>query len=182
MEREWVVEESVAVEASAADVYAAVADPRRMREWSPEVFAAWVRGRTVAPGTRFVGFNRIGWRVWFTTCQVTAAVPGEAFAFRVSSFGIPVALWGYRIEDVTGEDAAGEDAGQDAAGKDVTGDAAPRTRLTEYWEDQRRDTRGAAFVSLLGRLFTGVRADRRAAVNREGMKATLNRIKTATER
>ena len=168
MEREWVVEESVAIEASAEDVYAAVADPGRMREWSPEVFAAWVRGGTVAPGTRFVGFNRISWRVWFTTCQVTAAVPGEAFAFRVSSFGMPVALWGYRIEDVAG-------ANRDAAG-------APRTRLTEYWEDQRRDGRGAAFVSLLGRLFTGVRADRRAAVNREGMKATLDRIKAAVER
>ncbi|TDC83663.1 SRPBCC family protein [Actinomadura sp. 7K507] len=189
MEREWVVEESVAIEASASDVYAAVADPRRMREWSPEVFAAWVRGRTIAPGTRFVGFNRIGWRVWFTTCQVTAAVPGEAFAFRVSSFGVPVALWGYRIEEIAGQDDTGQDgasqddAGQDGAGQDgAEGGSGPRTRLTEYWEDQRRDNRGAAFVSLLGRLFTGVPAGRRAAVNRDGMRATLDRIRTATEK
>ncbi|MFG2089258.1 MULTISPECIES: SRPBCC family protein [unclassified Spirillospora] len=164
MEREWVVEESVSVAATAEAVYAAVADPRRMREWSPEVFAAWVRGRSIAPGTRFVGFNRIGWRVWFTTCQVTAAVPGEAFAFRVSSFGMPVALWGYRIEDIADDPSE------------------PRTRLTEYWEDLRRDGRGAAFVSLLGRLFTGVPADRRAAVNRGGMRATLDRIGTAVEK
>ncbi|MEU8346592.1 Polyketide cyclase / dehydrase and lipid transport [Actinomadura meyerae] len=164
MEREWVVEESTAVAAGARDVYAAVADLRRMGDWSPEVFAVWVRGRAVAPGTRFVGFNRIGWRVWFTTCQVTAAVPGEAFAFRVSSFGMPVALWGYRFEDVSDDPAA------------------PRTRLTEYWEDLRRDGRGAAFVSVLGKVFTGVPAERRAAVNRAGMRATLDRIRTAVER
>ncbi|MGW2310469.1 SRPBCC family protein [Actinomadura luteofluorescens] len=164
MEREWVVEESVVVAAPARDVYAAVANPRRMGEWSPEVFATWMRGRAVGPGTRFVGFNRIGWRVWFTTCQVSAAVPGEAFAFRVSSFGLPVALWGYRFEDVSQDPSA------------------PRTRLTEYWEDQRRDHRGAGFVSLLGRVFTGVPAEGRAEVNRKGMRATLDRIRTAVEK
>ncbi|SNS46314.1 SRPBCC family protein [Actinomadura mexicana] len=164
MEREWVVEESVVVAAPARDVYAAVADLRRMGEWSPEVFATWVRGRAVGPGTRFVGFNRIGWRVWFTTCQVSTAVPGEVFAFRVSSFGVPVALWGYRFEDVAQDPSA------------------PRTRLTEYWEDQRRDHRGAGFVSLLGKLFTGVPAEGRAEVNRKGMRATLDRIRTAVEK
>ncbi|NVI86781.1 SRPBCC family protein [Actinomadura sp. BRA 177] len=164
MEREWVVEESTSVAAGPGDVYAAVADLRRMGEWSPEVFAIWVRGKTVAPGARFVGFNRIGWRVWFTTCQVTAAVPGKAFAFRVSSFGMPVALWGYRFEDVSDDPSA------------------PRTRLTEYWEDLRRDNRGAKFVSILGKVFTGVAAERRAAVNRAGMRATLDRIRTAVEK
>ncbi|MEU6036355.1 SRPBCC family protein [Actinomadura sp. NPDC047616] len=158
MEREWVAEESVLVDAAAAAVYEAVSDPRRMREWSPELFAVWVRGRGPAgEGTRFVGFNRIGWRVWFTTCEVTAAVPGEVFAFRVSSFGMPVALWGYRVEGV------GENS----------------TRLTEYWHDLRRDQRGAAFVSLLGRVFTGVPAERRAEVNRRGMRRTLERIRAA---
>ncbi|WP_067801076.1 SRPBCC family protein [Actinomadura formosensis] len=164
MEREWVVEESVAVSAGSEAVYAAVADLRRMGEWSPEVFAVLVRGRTIAPGTRFIGFNRIGWRVWFTTCQVTSAVPGKAFAFRVSSFGMPVALWGYRVEDVSDDPST------------------PRTRLTEYWEDLRRDNRGAAFVSLLGKVFTGVPAQGRAAVNRAGMRATLDRVRTAVEK
>ncbi|WP_131742573.1 SRPBCC family protein [Actinomadura roseirufa] len=163
MEREWVVEESVAIDAAAGDVYAAVADPRRMGDWSPEVFATWVRDRAIEPGARFVGFNRIGRRVWFTTCQVTVALPGEAFAFRVSTFGMPVALWGYRIEDV--------------------GDAsAPRTRLTEYWEDLRRDGRAATVAALLGRVFTGVPAERRAEVNRAGMRATLDRIRAGVRR
>ncbi|MBA9007969.1 SRPBCC family protein [Thermomonospora cellulosilytica] len=162
MEREWVAEESVVVAAEPARVYEAVADLRRMGEWSPECFAVWVRGRPakpVGPGTGFVGFNRIRWRVWFTTGRVTAAVPGEVFAFRVSSFGIPVAVWGYRMEDIGGG----------------------RTRLTEYWEDLRRQGRRAAFVSLLGRVFTGVPAGERAALNRRGMRATLERVKAALE-
>ncbi|GAA4235638.1 hypothetical protein GCM10022254_43300 [Actinomadura meridiana] len=163
MSREWVVEESVVVEAGPRDVYGAVADPRRMREWSPEVFAAWVRGNAIVPGVKFVGFNRIRWHVWFTTCQVTLAVPGEAFAFRVSTFGMPVALWGYRIEDI------------------ADGSSTPRTRLTEYWEDLRRDNRSAPITSLLGRMF-GVPADKRAAVNRAGMRATLGRIKAGLEK
>lgn len=159
MDREWVVEESVAIKAEPTAVYAAIADLRRMREWSEETFAIWVRGRSVETGTRFVGFNRISWRLWFTNCQVSAAVPGEVFAFRVSSFGIPVAIWGYRIEDI--------------------GDGS--TRLTEYWEDLRRDARGAGFVSLLGKVFTGVPAEERATVNRAGMRATLDRLRTALE-
>ncbi|MFF5258669.1 SRPBCC family protein [Actinomadura viridis] len=165
MEREWVAEESIVVGAAPEAVYAAVSDPRRMPEWSPELFAVWVRGRgrPAGPGTSFTGFNRIGWRVWFTGARVTAAVPGETFAFRVSSFRMPVALWGYRIEDVG----------------DGSGPA--RTRVTEYWQDLRRDNRGAGLVSLLGRVFTGVPAGRRAEVNRAGMRATLERLKAAVE-
>jgi hypothetical protein len=154
-----VAEESVLVAAEPARVYSAVADLRRMGEWSPECFHVWVRGGRIEPGVGFVGFNRIGWRVWFTTGRVTAAVPGEVFAFRVSSFGMPVALWGYRLEDVGGG----------------------CTRLTEYWEDLRRDNRGAGLVTLLGKVFTGVAAGDRAALNRQGMRATLGRVKAALE-
>jgi hypothetical protein len=74
-----------------------------------------------------------------------------------------VALWGYRIEAVGGEDDH-------------------RTRLTEYWEDLRRGNRGAGLVSLLGKVFTGVPAEERAALNRAGMRATLGRIKAGVER
>lgn len=165
MEREWVAEESIVVRAEPKQVYEAVADPRKMARWSPEVFAVWVRGRAVRQGLRFVGFNRRGWRVWFTNCQVSTAVPGEVFAFRVASFGIPVALWGYRLEPLPPQTPGGEGS----------------TRLTEYWEDLRRDHRGAGVVALLGKVFTGVRADDRAPVNRDGMRATLGRIKVALE-
>lgn len=156
MEREWVAEESMLIEAPPERVYATVADPRRMTRWSPELFGVWVRGGEVREGTTFTGFNRRGWRVWFTNCEVTAALPGQVFAFRVSSFRLPVALWGYRLEEVPGG-----------------------TRLTEYWQDLRRDQRGAALISLLGRVFTGVKAGNRASVNREGMRTTLERIKSS---
>ena len=159
VEREWVAEESVVVAAPPERVYEAVTDLRRMGEWSPETFAIWPRRRTVRAGASFVGFNRSGLRVWFTNCKVTAAEPNRVFAFRVSSFRVPTAVWGYRFEDIGGG----------------------RTRLTEYWEDLRRDGRGVRFVSLLGRIFTGVKAENRARVNHEGMRATLARIKTALE-
>ncbi|MCW2889361.1 MAG: hypothetical protein QOE54_7279 [Streptosporangiaceae bacterium] len=158
MEREWVAEESVMIAAPPEQVYAAVADLRRMGEWSPECFAVRIRGRTVGPDTTFIGFNRLGWRVWFTNGRVTAAEPGKVFAFRVSSFGVEVALWGYRME-----------GGPDG------------TRLTEYWQDLRRDARGAGFISVLGHVFTGVSAADRAALNRQGMRSTLARIKAVLE-
>ena len=159
MQREWVAEESVVVAAPPERVYEAVANLRRMGDWSPETFAIWVRGGEVAPGTTFVGWNRSGWRIWFTSCRVTAAEPGRVFAFRVSSFRMPVALWGYRIEGIGGGS----------------------TRLTEYWEDLRRDGRSARFISVLGRIVSGAKAEERAAINRAGMRATLDRIKAALE-
>ncbi|MEO3786673.1 SRPBCC family protein [Actinocorallia sp. B10E7] len=157
-EREWVAEESVLIHAPVEKVFAAVSDPRRAAEWSPEVFRVRLRDSPVEEGSRFTGFNRRGPFVWFTDCEVTAHVPDRVHAFRVHSFGMEVALWGYRLEPV--------------------GDS---TRLTEYWHDLRRDHWSAGIVSFLGRVFTGVRPDRRAALNREGMRTTLNRIKTELE-
>lgn len=157
-EREWVAEESVLIAAPVEQVFAAVSDPRRTPEWSPEVFRVWLRDSPVEEGSRFTGFNRRGPFVWFTGCEVTAHVPNRVHAFRVRTFGMEVALWGYRLEPV--------------------GDS---TRLTEYWHDLRRDHWSASLVSFLGRVFTGVRADRRAALNREGMRTTLDRIRAALE-
>jgi uncharacterized protein YndB with AHSA1/START domain len=158
LDREWVAEESVLIDAAPERVYAAVADPRAMTAWSPELFAVWMRRRPVEEGLRFTGWNRRGPFVWFTGCEVTAAVSAEVFAFRVRSFRLPVALWGYRLEAVPGG-----------------------TRLTEYWQDLRRDHRGAVLGALLGRIFTGVKAGDRAGVNRDGMRATLERIKATVE-
>jgi hypothetical protein len=95
--------------------------------------------------------------VWFTECRVAVADPGREFAFRVTTFGMPVARWGYRF--------AAEDGG---------------TRVTEYWEDLRTG-RSAAIASLLGRLFTGTRAADRHQVNLAGMGVTLQRLKLALE-
>lgn len=142
------VEERVTVAASPSRAYELVALADRMARWSPETFAVWVTRRRDGWPTRFVGFNRRKGYVWFTTCRVVVAEPGREYAFDVSTFGMPVARWGYRFAEV--------DDG---------------TEITEYWIDRR--TRGAY---RLGRIFTGRSADARPAVNREGMRTTLARL------
>jgi len=155
VERVWKVEESALVGASVEDVYAAVSEVRNMGRWSPECFAVWCRGQEVREGTRFVGFNRKGLLLWFTTCRVTRAERPDEFAFQVTTFGLPVALWGYRFEP---EGTA--------------------TRVTEYWEDLRTG-RGAWMSEFLGRVFAGTRPADRAEINRAGMRATLDRLAAA---
>ncbi|WP_067822417.1 SRPBCC family protein [Actinomadura kijaniata] len=154
-----VIEESVLVHAPPDEVYAAVADLRRMGEWSPECFRIWVPGGVVRPGAAFVGFNRIGRRFWFTTCRVTTARPGEEFAFRVTLLGIPAARWGYRFE--------------------ADGDGA--TRLTEYFLDLRRGFRGSRLWAALGDRYDRVPPGGREQHNRAGMRTTLERVKRAIE-
>jgi len=143
------VSEEIEVAVAPATVYAAVSDMRRMARWSPECFAVW----RYAGGKRFVGWNRHGPFVWFTTCRVTTDRQAEEYAFDVTTFGMPVSRWGYRFTP-------------SGAG----------TLVTEYWEDRR--TRGA-FV--LGRIFTGRVVHDRPAVNREGMRQTLARLKAELE-
>ncbi|QDQ09672.1 SRPBCC family protein [Streptomyces spectabilis] len=155
--REWAVEERVAVHAPAARVYAVVARVRDMGRWSPECWAVVSRRAMPRTGDRFVGFNRRGMWVWFTSCRVVRAEPDREFAFKVTSFGLPIALWGYRVE--------------------------PRNEgveLVEYWEDLRRG-RGAKAAEFLGRAFTGTPPQERAGVNRVGMRTTLHRVKDAAE-
>lgn len=147
------IAESVVVNAAPAEVYAAVCDLRRMARWSPECFGTWVWSKKDGRPHRFVGFNRSGPFVWFTTCRVVTAEPGREFAFDVTTFGMPVARWAYRIAEVPGG-----------------------TELTEQWFDRRG--RGA---HLLARVFTGGVSKRRPEANREGIHTTLARLKDELE-
>ena len=147
------VAERITVGVSPADAYQAVSDVRRMARWSPECFAVLVWSRKDGLPARFVGLNRRGPWVWFTTCHVVAARPGEEFAFDVTTFGMPVARWSYRMAVAGGG-----------------------TEVTESWWDQRG--RGA---HVLGRVFTGKVANNRAEANREGMRTTLARLKRELE-
>jgi hypothetical protein len=142
------VEERVTVAASPARVYDLVSRVDRLARWSPECFAVWVTRRRDGLPARFVGFNRRKGYVWFTTCRVAVAEPGREFAFDVSTFGLPVARWGYRFAETSSG-----------------------TEVTEYWIDRR--SRGAY---RMGRIFTGRAAAIRPAVNREGMRITLDRL------
>jgi Polyketide cyclase / dehydrase and lipid transport len=147
------VAESVIVNADPAEIYAAVSDVRRMARWSPECFATWVWSRKDGRPHGFVGFNRRGPFVWFTTCRVVVAEPGEEFAFDVTTFGMPIARWTYRMAAAPGG-----------------------TEVTEHWVDRRG--RGG---HIMGRVFAGRSANDRPAVNREGIRTTLARLKRELE-
>lgn len=156
MEQPDVVEESVFIAAAPAAVYRAVSSFKQMREWSPEFIGAWHRS-PVSAGTRFIGFNRRRGRIWFTTGVVTRADEAREFAFRVTTFGLPVAEWGYRL--------AAQDGG---------------TTVTEYWRDLRFG-RGAGITKLLGIIFTGARPTDRPEMNRAGMRRTLDAMRRSLE-
>lgn len=84
--RPWRTEGSVEllVDAPPRVVYDAVADVTRTGERSPECRAAAWLAESV-PGTtgaRFRGRNRSGIARWSRVCEVVAADPGQAFAFR----------------------------------------------------------------------------------------------------
>lgn len=148
------VAERITVAAGPQEIYQAVSDVGRIARWSPECFAVWVWSRRGGSPVRFVGFNRRGPFVWFTTCRVVRAVPGEEFAFDVTTFGMPVSRWGYRLAARPGG-----------------------TEVAEYWLDRRG--RGAR---ILGRVFTGAVAKNRPQANREGMRITLARLKGDLEK
>ncbi|MEU9702226.1 SRPBCC family protein [Streptomyces sp. NPDC047981] len=155
MGRQWSLEESVVVDAAPEVVYRLVANLPDMGRWSPECRRVWVPRTPVRTGSRFVGLNRRGPFLWFTTGRVSAAREGEEFTFDVGVFGLPIARWGYRFE------------------AEGTG-----TRVTETWQDLRTG-RGARLAEVLGTVFAGTNTERRIAVNRHGMRTTLARIATA---
>lgn len=132
-------------------VWALVSDMTRMGEWSPEATGGtWLGGATgPAPGVRFRGTNRDGWKRWSTTCTVTDCVPGERFAFAVTAGPAKVATWAYDIEPT--------DAG---------------CRVTESWTDDR-----SSFFAAVNKRVMGVKD--RAEHNRTNMARTLEALERA---
>ena len=146
---------SVDVRRGAADVWKAVADPRRVTAWSPEASA--VRGRDVPDGplpagTAFSGANRHGVFRWATRCTVVESVEGSSFAFDVRYLGMSVSRWRYSIHE--------------------TPDGC---RVDEQWWDDR-----GAPMRWIGTVGTGV-ADRRTH-NMATMRATLDAMRDDLER
>ena len=150
------IEASIQINAAPAKVYELIADLPSMGKWSPEcVRCDWLGGATApAPGVKFKGRNRIGWRRWSTTGTVVAAEPGKELFWDVSSvFGLPVSRWGYRIEADNGG-----------------------SRVTEVFEDRRQ----GRVMHILGVVASGV--SNRDEHNKAGMEQTLARIKADAER
>jgi uncharacterized protein YndB with AHSA1/START domain len=90
------VSASVEIAASPEAVWAAVSDPRRMGEWSPECRRVFVLGSAeTGVGSRLLGINRRGFAVWPTLSTVVRYEPGTAMAWTVRESG---ATWTYELE------------------------------------------------------------------------------------
>lgn len=146
---------TVRIDAAPEAVYALITDLSTLADCAEETVAmAWRHGDSARPGAKFTGSNRNGSHKWSTTCTVTAAEPGRAFAFDVRSSVIPVARWEYRITPDP--------------------DAAGGCQVTESTWDRR-----PGWIRGLTRFVTGV-ADRTAA-NGEHIRLTLDRLKQRAE-
>lgn len=158
------VSDSVVISAAPSVIYAHVSNPALMGRWSPENRGATVRGggEQAYVGMVFDGRNTRGPVSWTTRCTVTAADPGERFAFRVRAIGrrrpvLPgrIATWEYRFERAAGG-----------------------TRVTETWIDDRRswpDVVANTFDKVATRGYTF------AEFQRRNIRTTLENLKKAME-
>lgn len=162
MSRPRTVSGEIVVAASPEHLYDLVSDPAQMRRWSPENTGATVPASgPVRVGTVFRGTNERGRLRWTTECVVTAADPGERFAFRVRSFVVvspalraAIASWEYRFTPVDGG-----------------------THVTETWTDDRPWP--DAIAAVFDRIATG--GDTFAAFQQRNIGATLKRLKADVE-
>jgi hypothetical protein len=146
--------ESIAIAADPRVVYALITDLDMLAELADEAVAMrWVSGTSAQPGAVFRGHNRNRWHRWSTTCTVTDADPGRAFAFDVHHTPprVPVSRWRY--------DLAASDGG---------------CIVTESTWDRR-----PGWFRAPARLATGVRD--RAGANAAHIATTLRRLKARAE-
>lgn len=167
MRRQLTVSDTITIAVTPRMAWEAVSDVTQMGRWSPENTGARVgpeherAGTPLAVGTPFVGTNERGRARWSTQCTVTAADPGERFAFRVHRIGprrpvIPgwIATWEYRFEEVDGG-----------------------TRVTETWTDDRPWP--DAVAKIFDAAVTGGHTF--ADFQQRNIRRTLERLKTQLE-
>ncbi len=144
------------IDAPAHAVFALVADPMRMGEWSPETArTTWRGGATgAAVGATFRGHNVAGSLKWSTDATIVELDSPEQFAFEVKAGPIKVARWGYEIAP-------------DADGAGCV--------VSETWVERRP----AAFRVVADRV---AKITDRKAHNVAGMTETLARLKAAAEK
>lgn len=147
------VSRSTRIDAPAERVWELVSDLPGMGAFSPEnAGGSWAGGATgPTQGAVFTGRNGAGLRRWSTRSTVTRCEPGRAFAFAVSSVGLPVAEWSYDVQP--------------------DGDGC---RLTEAWHDRR-----GALMVVLGKLVSGV--GDREAFTAASIEQTLSRVRARAE-
>jgi uncharacterized protein YndB with AHSA1/START domain len=88
---------SIHIEAPPEEVWDLVADITRIGEWSPECYRCRWQGSERRPvaGAKFVGFNKVGWKRWFTRNVVEEAERGQVWAFLTRD---NQTRWSYRFE------------------------------------------------------------------------------------
>ncbi|MDX6226493.1 MAG: hypothetical protein QOJ92_1263 [Frankiales bacterium] len=158
----WTLEHHVVVHAPRAEVWALVADPTRIGEFSPEcVHSEWLDGATeAAVGARFAGTNRLGDEEWTRTCTVTECEPGARFGYVVGDRfdGTPASGWVFEMSDSDEGTALTQRFHHLPAG--LTG-----VRLAA----DRHPERAADYIAARG------------AVLQEGMRTTLESMKKVLE-
>lgn len=145
----------IEIAAPAERVYELITDLANLGAWNAECRKArWIGPiKEARRGARFVGSNRNGARRWSTTCTVTTAEPGRAFAYHVRAGGVlDVAVWRFELTPT--------DAGC-------------------VVEQRTWDTRGP-FMQVVGALATNVRD--RVTHNTANMNTTLEGLKRVAER
>jgi uncharacterized protein YndB with AHSA1/START domain len=150
---EPLLEETIEVDATPAQVWSLVSDVRRMAKWSPQVQKTFVRGGGVVRlGSRTVNVNRRGLLVWPTQAKVVRFEPHREIALRIRD---NFTIWSFTLEPT------------EAGG----------TRITQ----RREAPDGISSVSL--KLTDAILGGQQgfAAELRDGMRQTLARIKAEAE-
>ncbi|MFI1463608.1 SRPBCC family protein [Nocardia carnea] len=89
------LEASIEIAAAPDRVWAVLADPRRMPEFSPQCVRMIPIGKPRA-GVITVNLNRDGWKFWPTTSRILRYEKNSALAFRVSQNRT---IWTYTLEE-----------------------------------------------------------------------------------
>ncbi len=154
---EKLLEDSIEIAATPAEVWALVTDIPRMSKWSPQVVKSTVKGGEVKLGATFANLNKQGIKRWPTGGKVVRFTPPDDgtpgdFAFKIRE---NKTIWSFQLEPTAGGG----------------------TRLTE-----RRETpQGISGVSLL--LTKVVLGGQEGFTDelRRGIRQTLERIKAEAE-
>ncbi|WP_454196249.1 SRPBCC family protein [Nocardia sp. Marseille-Q1738] len=88
------LEAAIDISAPPEQVWAVIADLKRMPEFSPQCVRMVVLGPPKA-GTWTVNLNRDGKKYWPTTARIVRYEPNRAFAFRVNENRT---VWSYTLE------------------------------------------------------------------------------------
>lgn len=146
-------EVSLRIEAPPARIYDIVTDIAQMGRLSPECTGGKWLGAASGPavGASFKGTNKRGLARWSTTNEVVAATPGEEFSFETQQSGT---RWTYRMQP--------------------DGDGTLVTESRAAFKDRPRLAR------VFSKLLLGGVEDHDDEM-RDGMRATLERLKTVAE-